>query len=54
MQIYHKHNELGFSMRSYNDPNYSNWIKNNEKEYFEIISEYLLNIKNFAQNNPDF
>ena len=53
MQIYHKHNELGFLMKSYNDPNYSNWIKNNEKEYFEIISEYLLNIKNFAQNNPD-
>ena len=54
MQIYHKHNELGFSMRNYNDPNYANWNKNNEKEYFEIISEYLLNIKNFVENNPDF
>ena len=54
MQIYHNHNELGFSMMSYNDPNYSNWNKNNEKEYFEIISEYLLNIKIFAENNPDF
>jgi len=54
MEIYHKHNELGFSMKSYNDPNYSIWNKNNEKEYFEIICEYLLNIKNFTENNPDF
>ena len=54
MQIYHQHNELKFSMKAYNDPNYSSWNSNNEKEYFEIMCEYLLNIKKFVENKPDF
>ena len=35
-----------------NSENYNN-IEKKEKEYFEIISEYLKNIENFAKNNPD-
>ena len=49
---YHKPQERGFSMQRYTNPNYDNWNEKKEKEYFEIINDYLLSIKNFADKNP--
>ena len=52
VQEYHKPQEKVFSMQMYNS-NYNKWNNNKEKEYFEIIYEYLKNLENFSKNNPD-
>ena len=52
VEEYHKPQERGFSMQMYNNPNYNNLKNNREKEYFEIIEEYLKNIEHFSKNNP--
>ena len=53
IQEYNKTQERGFSMQMYSNHNYNNWNNNREKEYFEIIDEYLKNIENFSKHNPD-
>ena len=50
---YHKPQDRGFSMQMYNNNNYESWNNDKEKEYFEIIYEYLKNIEHFSKNNPD-
>ena len=53
VQEYHKTQEKVFSMQIYSIRVNNDIYANKEKEYFEIISEYLKNIENFAKNNPD-
>ena len=49
---YHKSQQRGFSMQMYSNTNYDSWNNKKEKDYFEIINDYLMNIKNFADKNP--
>ena len=50
---YHEPQERKFSMKRYIDPNYDNRNEIHQNEYFEIIYNYLVNIKNFAEKNPN-
>ena len=52
VEEYHKTQQRGFSMQLYTNANYDSWNNKKEKEYFEIINDYLMNIKNFADKNP--
>ena len=50
---YHKVQGQVFSMRIYINQNYDNWNSNKEREYFEIIKDYLNSLKNLAIKSPD-
>ena len=52
VEEYHKPQQRGFSMQMFINPNYDSWNAKKEQEYFEIINDYLMNIKNFADKNP--
>ena len=52
VEEYHKPQQRGFSMQIYTNPNYNNWSKDKEKDYFEIMNDYLKSLNIFAKNNP--
>ena len=53
VEEYHKPQQRGFSMQIYTNPNYNNWSKDKEKDYFEIMNDYLKSLNIFSRNNPN-
>ena len=52
VEAYHKSQLRVFSMQMYTNKNYNNFNEIQEKEYFEIINDYLESLNIFAKNNP--